>query len=120
MTRLSEHFNSTEFACKDGCGASDVNTELVTVLEDVRAHFNQPVYVVSGRRCTKHNNAVGGAKHSQHLLGTAGDIKVKNVAPKVVADYLESKYPNKYGIGRYKTFTHIDIRKNKARWGSNS
>ncbi|EFB70384.1 hypothetical protein PROVRUST_08483, partial [Providencia rustigianii DSM 4541] len=42
----------------------------------------KPVYVVSGRRCAKHNKAVGGAEHSQHLLGTAGDIKVKDVTPK--------------------------------------
>ncbi|MTB46033.1 D-Ala-D-Ala carboxypeptidase family metallohydrolase [Providencia sp. wls1950] len=120
MTKLSEHFNSTEFACKCGCGASDVDAELVGVLEDMRANFNKSVYVVSGRRCAKHNKAVGGAEHSQHLLGTAGDIKVKDVTPKAVADYLESKYPSKYGVGRYKTFTHIDVRKNKARWGSNS
>ncbi|EFB70301.1 hypothetical protein PROVRUST_08565, partial [Providencia rustigianii DSM 4541] len=53
VTKLSEYFNSTEFACKDGCGASDVDAELVGVLEDVRAHFNKPVYVVSGRRCAK-------------------------------------------------------------------
>jgi hypothetical protein len=33
-----------------------------------------------------------------------------------VADYLEEKYPDKYGIGRYIGRTHLDIRKTKARW----
>ena len=117
--KLSEHFNSTEFACKDGCGASDVEPALIKVLEGVRAHFNQPVIIVSGRRCAKHNQNVGGAKQSQHLLGTAADIKVKGITPKAVADYLESTYPKDFGIGRYPTFTHIDVRNYKARWGNN-
>ena len=27
------------------------------------------------------------------------------------------KYPDKYGIGMYSSFTHIDTRRTKARWG---
>lgn len=119
MTKLSEHFDSKEFACKDGCGANQVELKLVDILESVRAHFDKPVIVVSGRRCASHNKNVGGAPKSQHLLGTAADIKVKDVTPKTVADYLESIFPDSYGIGRYKTFTHIDVRGYKARWGSN-
>ena len=119
MTKLSEHFNSAEFACKDGCGASEVKPELIGILEDVRAHFGKPVVIFSGRRCENHNRKVGGAPKSQHLFGTAADISVKDTLPKVVADYLEGKYPGSYGIGRYKTFTHIDVRNYKARWGSN-
>lgn len=117
--KLSEHFDSKEFACKDGCGANQVELKLVEILEGVRAHFSKPVVIVSGRRCANHNKNVGGAPKSQHLLGTAADIKVKDVTPKMVADYLESKFPDSYGIGRYKTFTHIDVRGYKARWGSN-
>ncbi|EFN9136236.1 serine/threonine protein kinase, partial [Escherichia coli] len=26
------------------------------------------------------------------------------------------KYPNQYGLGKYKTFTHIDSRSKKSRW----
>lgn len=117
--KLSEHFNSNEFACKDGCGANQVETKLIEILEEVRLHFGKPVIIMSGRRCEIHNKRVGGAAKSQHLYGTAADIKVKDVAPKTVADYLESKYPDSYGVGRYKTFTHIDVRGYKARWGSN-
>lgn len=118
--KLSPHFNSQEFACKDGCGACEVEPMLLDVLEKVRTHFNQPVIVVSGRRCANHNRKVGGVPKSQHLLGTAADIKIKDVTPKAVADYLESIYPDSYGIGRYKTFTHIDVRDYKARWGSST
>ena len=27
--------------------------------------------------------------------------------------------PGKYGVGRYQSFTHLDVRRNKARWGNN-
>lgn len=116
MTKLSEHFNSTEFACHCGCGASAVSAELIIVLEDVRTHFASPVTIVSGRRCGKHNAAVGGVPSSQHRLGTAADIRVASVTPAAVASYLEKMYPGRYGIGRYATFTHIDVRKSAARW----
>lgn len=116
---LSAHFKRSEFACKCGCGFDDVNPLLVEVLEDVRNHFDEPVFISSGCRCKQHNHAVGGKQHSQHVLGNAADIKVKCIEPKAVADYLESKYPDKFGIGRYRTFTHVDVRAVKARWGSN-
>lgn len=116
---LSTHFKRSEFTCKCGCGFDDINPLLIEVLEDVRNHFNAPTSITSGCRCQRHNQAVGGKSHSQHLLGNASDIKVYAVKPKSVADYLESKYPNKFGIGRYRTFTHIDVRADKARWGAN-
>lgn len=117
---VSTHFKRSEFACRCGCGFDEIEQDLVDVVEDVRCHFDASTFIDSGCRCEKHNQAVGGKPKSQHRLGKAADIKVKGVAPKEVADYLESKYPNKFGIGRYKTFTHIDVRAVKARWGSNA
>lgn len=117
---ISEHFKQSEFACKCGCGFDDVNSKLIDVLEDVRNHFNAPVYISSGCRCQQHNQNVGGKPNSQHLLGNASDIKVNGIEPKAVADYLESKYPDKFGIGRYQNFTHVDVREIKARWGLNA
>lgn len=117
---LSKHFKRSEFACKDGCGLGlndgDVNPELVEVLEDVREHFGKPVVINSGLRCQAHNKRVGGAPRSQHLLGTAADIRVSGVDPTIVYDYLNKKYTNRYGVGKYKNFTHIDVRKNKSRF----
>ncbi|EIY5008381.1 serine/threonine protein kinase [Klebsiella michiganensis] len=114
--QLSPHFARREFACRCGCGAADVSPELVTVLELVREHFAAPVVVVSGRRCATHNSKVGGARNSQHLAGTAADIKVNGMVPADVATWLEANYPQRYGIGRYATFTHIDVRPSPARW----
>lgn len=115
---LNKYFNRREFACKCGCGTDMIDYELVHVVTDVREHFGQPVSITSGHRCAKHNASVGGAKASKHVLGIAADIRVKGVPASDVATYLEQKYPDKYGIGRYPRhgFTHIDVRSGKARW----
>jgi uncharacterized protein YcbK (DUF882 family) len=123
MGDLSLHFNRAEFACRCGCGFGarprDVSPALVRVLEQIRLHFDAPVVIQSGCRCAKHNRNVGGAARSQHVNGAAADIKVQGVSPKVVADWLSSAYPRTYGIGRYRTWTHIDVRLSPSRWGVN-
>lgn len=113
---LNKYFKRKEFACKCGCGTDMIDYELVNVVTDVREHFGKPVVITSGHRCSSYNQRVGGAKASKHVLGIAADIKVTGVSPSVVANYLEDKYHNKYGIGRYNSFTHIDVRDNKSRW----
>jgi uncharacterized protein YcbK (DUF882 family) len=116
MGDISPHFNRSEFACKCGCGFTAVDVELLGVLEDVRGHFNAPLTLDCVCRCPTHNKAVGGVIHSQHVQGIAADIKVTGYSPAVVADYLGSQYPKKYGVGRYSSFTHIDVRPGLARW----
>ena len=39
------HFKESEFACKC-CGKTKPNRELMTVLQLVRIHFNQPVTII--------------------------------------------------------------------------
>lgn len=114
MGSLSEHFREEEFACRCGCGEKDVSPDLVLLLEAVREHFNAPIHVLSGRRCESHNRAVGGAKHSQHLLGTAADIVIRGVSPDDVFAYLDPIHRG--GLGKYSSFTHLDVRGSKARW----
>lgn len=115
--QISEHFKVKEFAQKDfRCDKVIVDRELIDVLEDIRAHFNKHVIVTSGYRTPEYNAKIGGVKNSQHTKGTAADIKVSNVPAKEVQKYLEHKYPDKYGIGSYLNFTHVDVRTKKARW----
>ncbi len=115
--KLSEHFNENEFKCHCGeCELVHPPKELLSVLEDIRSHFNKPVSIMSGYRCNAHNTSVGGARHSKHKLGIAADIIVSETSPNSVHEYLVNKYINKYGIGEYPYFTHIDVRSNKGRW----
>lgn len=115
--QISEHFKVKEFAQKDfRCDKVIVDTELIDVLEDIRAKFDKPVIVTSGYRTPEYNAKIGGVKNSQHTKGKAADIKVSEIPASRVQKYLKDKYPNKYGIGSYSTFTHIDVRTKKARW----
>lgn len=116
MGDLTENFSRSEFACRCGCGFDDIAPELVSVLEKARSHFNKPVIVNCGCRCPSHNNEVGGAVKSQHMRGIAADIRIQDIAPHNVAEWFEKQFPNRYGIGRYPSFTHIDVRSNQARW----
>lgn len=78
MGDLSEHFDSSEFACRCGCGASKTDPALIEVLERIRAlAFTGGLRINSGRRCKRHNRAVGGATSSQHLVGKAADIPAR-------------------------------------------
>lgn len=115
MGDLSPHFNRREFACKCGCGMSNINLQLVERLETIRGYFNAPVTINSACRCPAHNKKVGGAPNSQHMQGIAADIVVKGVPPAEVAKFAEAFWMSG-GVGRYKTFTHVDVRMGCARW----
>ncbi len=114
---MAIHFRRDEFACKCGCGFAAVDYELLALLENVREHFNQPITINSACRCPSHNAKVGGEDKSQHMFGMAADFVVVGVSPAKVHQYLIGKYPDRYGIGLYKTWVHLDVRPVKARWG---
>jgi uncharacterized protein YcbK (DUF882 family) len=115
---MTNYFKPEEFACHCGCGEKDVNPKLVELLNRIRESFGRPVRIVSGRRCEKHNKECGGKKLSQHLLGNAADIQVKDIPAVEVQNYLMKHFDSDCrGLGRYKTFTHVDVREGKiARW----
>lgn len=113
---FARHFTRKEFECQCGCGMDSVDSELVNVLDDVRDYLGVPVFVTSGNRCKKHNKEIGGSDDSQHLYSKAADFKAPGFSDDLIADYLEKRYPDKYGIGRYKGRTHIDVRPDRARW----
>ena len=115
-TYLSPDFQVKEFACRDGSDKIMISLRLVHILQCIRDHFGKPVTVNSAYRTEAYNAKVGGAKASQHLRGTAADITVNGVAPSAVVAYAETLLPNTGGIGRYQTFTHVDVREGKARW----
>ena len=125
--KLTKNFNKREFDCKCGCEMpSSVFyeiEELANELQVIRDHFKAPIQINSAYRCPSHNKAIGGVSNSQHVLGKASDIVIKGYTPDEVADELEVMLQDEClfpfhlgGIGKYNTFTHIDIRANKARW----
>ncbi len=115
--KLSEHFNKSEFQCKD-CGLFFPNQDLIDLLEKIRTHFMLPVHINCGTRCVHHNIEVGGASDSQHLSGKAADIYIEEVSPILVYNWVATllDHEGRGGVGNYPTFTHVDVREKKARW----
>lgn len=115
--KISSHFGRSEFACRCGCGFDTVDIELIEALETVRQYFMAPVVITSGCRCEKHNLDIGGSYNSQHTKGRAADFKVQGHTPQEVHNFLTRTYKDKYGIGLYDGWNHLDTRSGKkARW----
>lgn len=125
--KSNPYFKESEFKCK--CGKCELpknvpSNELVDLLCEIREHFNAALIIKSGYRCKMHNEKVGGAKNSQHTLGSAVDFVVQGVKTSVVHDFLLEKYADKpFGIAikhnfnnEYAGFIHLDTRGKKARW----
>ena len=99
---------------------------LIDVLEWLRVEDGTAgVLVNSWYRSPLYNAAIGGVPYSMHLTLGASDIVKVGRSPSEVADMLEGHPDAKLlGIGRYKSFTHLDVRgmigrRSPARWGSN-
>jgi uncharacterized protein YcbK (DUF882 family) len=117
MGDLSEHFSRFEFGCRCGCEFNSVDVELLRILEkDVRGYYNKVVAVTSGCRCFAWNDYVDGAEDSLHLVSKAADIIVEKTSVLAIYNHLNEVYPDKYGLGLYSNFIHIDVRPDRARW----
>ena len=114
--KLSKNFTAKEFACSDGTDTVFVSLALVNLLQKIRDHFGKAVIINSAYRTEAHNKAIGGATYSQHKYGLAADIHINGVTPKEIAAYVETLLPSSGGIGIYKSFVHIDVRRVKSRW----
>lgn len=96
--------------------------ELLQNLQVIRDHFQKPIIIISGYRSPTRNEAVGGAKKSQHMEAKAADIKINGIPTQELysrIDKLMSQGKIKVGgLGFYpdQGFVHYDIRGIKARW----
>ena len=117
----SAHFKVSEFKCKDGTAVPEkyyANCQkLMNLLEEIRtACGNRAITITSGYRTESYNKRVDGAKQSQHLYAAASDIKVSGKSAAEVYKLCDTLVGNRGGVGKYSTFTHVDVRGHKARW----
>ena len=116
-----KNFKIQEFVCRCGCGMppearQNIEALVANVLDPVRDEYGKPIYVNSGYRCEKHNNAVGGVPRSQHLVGQAADISVKSEKLKVKSE-LDELARIIVSQGRfdqlilYPTFLHVSYKR---------
>ena len=108
------HFKISEFTCRGKMIAGGMDKLLLTGLEQLRYNLGGNAIVVnSGYRCSSHNRAVGGIPNSEHLYGRAADIRVVGVLPSKVYTASDKIFR---GVGRYRTFTHVDNGKKRMRF----
>lgn len=125
--KLTDNFWLDEFNCNDGTPVPesmiDNISELADNLQKLRDYIQKPITITSAYRTPEYNRSIGGVEFSRHTMALAADLKVSGVSPRQLADaieYLISEGIMKQGgLGRYKTFTHYDIRGTRARWGKN-
>jgi uncharacterized protein YcbK (DUF882 family) len=133
--RLTKNITDKELFCKctyPDCTHKQLFTQsqdLAQTIQDCVDHFARlnsrtvKVIINCANRCQQHNADVGGSPKSQHIEGIAADIVLifgdgSKINPNDVASYFENRFIRSHGVGRYSSFTHIDIRKNTARWKS--
>lgn len=132
--KISLNFYRDEFACKCDyqCNQDTVDAQLLKLCEQIRAHFclkyNVQVYmkINSGNRCILHNLDEGGSEKSFHLFSKACDFVLyfrdsgvkRYIEPKEIAEFIDSRNPDKYGIGVYNNpgRNHVDV--GMRRWRS--
>lgn len=124
--RLSRNFVVSEFHCKDA-QRTPVPAAAVPALRRLARRVLQPMRdkfgrctVNSGFRTDAKNAEVKGASSSQHLYhrtpnDVAADLAFERGTPSEWADEAERLLPQG-GVGRYRTFVHVDNRSGKARW----
>jgi len=124
--KLTKNFKRSEFECKDGTPMTENQLkniqELAKNLQVLRDALDKPINITNAYRSRSHNQAIGGSKFSQHVLGKAADIYVEGYTPKELAKVIEGLIKDEKmsegGIGIYSNnnFVHYDIRGTKARW----
>ena len=122
--KLTKNFNISEFESKDGSimpkNILENIGKLAKQLQILRDYTDLPITINSGYRSEEHNKLIGGSPRSQHVLGKAADIVIKGMTSKETCALIEFLIDNEIlnikGLGNYDTFTHIDIRDEKARW----
>lgn len=117
MTKLTPHFSKSEMACRC-CGDLQIEDQLLTALEALRALAGAPVIVHDAYRCPKHNEEVGGVSDSEHTRGLAADVRIPGLSLQQMYD-LAVQVPEfaNGGIGAYDGgFLHVDVRGHRSRW----
>ena len=123
--KITEHFSLEEFKQPARHKMSEIVypekwivsrlTPLCMQLEIIREKLGgHTISIVSGYRSPEYNALIKGAKQSQHIQGRAADFVVDDLDAIDVYNSIvklsKAKIINIGGLGKYNTFTHIDIR----------
>ena len=116
--QLTEHFQSSEFWCKCGCGKkgpneNNISQSLVRKLEIVRTAMNKPMKINSGIRCLEYNRSIESSDTSSHIKCIAVDIGCTMMSDRHLLMLHLPKLFDRIGI--HKDFIHVDIDTDKRK-----
>ena len=119
--KLSEHFTLEELTYSDIAKRHSLDnnpdkfsianlTRVATLLEDVRALFNQPIRINSAYRSITVNSLLGSKPTSQHCIGCAADIRIDGLTPdQIVKKIIKSDIQYDQLIREFDSWVHISI-----------
>jgi uncharacterized protein YcbK (DUF882 family) len=136
MGDLTKNISQYELNCKCGNCAVTIQAHepVIKIWQDACDYFATKygvdkvrLEITSAARCYVWNRTPlksggpGSNDESQHPRCSAIDGKIfvnnKQLKPREVFDYFDSRFHDACGVGLYPTFTHFDTRIPKARWG---
>ncbi len=79
---------------------------------------DRPLRINSWYRPPHINRQVGGSLYSRHQFGDAVDFVSDYFSPAKIYRLLDNWHGDLGGLGRYYSFSHLDLRGKGARWSS--
>lgn len=126
--KLSSHFSLSEFTRSETAEKLGIDNSIDRIdsawiadnlerlckctLEPIRRYLDEAVYVSSGYRCARLNEAIGGARDSQHRIGEAADVYFESFKTRwyeVVIYLITSPHVPFDQLIIYPTFFHISL-----------
>jgi hypothetical protein len=86
------------------------------VADEARHRLGRPLRINSAYRSPAYNRAIGGASASIHMKGGALDLSGSPATLHRILTEMRREGLFRGGIGRYKTFVHVDVRGKNADW----
>jgi hypothetical protein len=86
------------------------------VADEARHRLGRPLRINSAYRSPAYNRAISGASASIHVRGGALDLSGSPATLHRILKEMRAEGLFRGGIGRYKTFCHVDVRGKNADW----
>jgi uncharacterized protein YcbK (DUF882 family) len=86
------------------------------VADEARHRLGKGLRINSAYRNSAYNRAIGGASASIHMRGGALDLSGSPATLHKILTQMRAEGLFRGGIGRYRTFVHVDVRGKNADW----